>query len=205
MADIMKHVGKYGEKPCVVLFREVPNEPENCLIVVSSTLEDVQHDDFMNVVGSPEAQEANDLSTILERRQFSTGEGMLSSLHYGKKIQKVAVAQVSLTPTPAQSVPLADVNAEIRKLEGGYTPSKTEQDPNLVGAEATQIPAEEELEKGDVAQNLLMQADLMEEDSKRLLNEAMMKREEAYSLDPKLRKPGRPKKVQAIEEDANDE
>jgi hypothetical protein len=204
MAEIMKHVGKYGEKPCVVLFREVPNEPENCLIVVSSTLEDVQHDDFMNVVGSPEAQEANDLSTILERRQFSTGEGMLATLHYGKKIQKVAVAQVSLTPTPAQSVPLADVNAEIRKLEGGYTPSKTEQDPNLVGAEATQIPQEEELEKGDVAQNLIMQADLMEEDSKRLLNEAMLKREEAYALDPKLRKPGRPKKVQAIEEEADE-
>ena len=49
-----------------------------------------------------------------------------------------------------------------------------------------------------------MQADLMEEDSKRLLNEAMLKREEAYALDPKLRKPGRPKKVQAIEEDADE-
>ena len=63
---------------------------------------------------------------------------------------------------------------------------------------------EEELEKGDVAQNLIMQADLMEEDSKRLLNEAMLKREEAYALDPKLRKPGRPKKVQAIEEEADE-
>ena len=88
MADIMKHVGKFGEKPCLVVFREVPNEPENCLIVVTSTLDDMQHDDLMNVIQSQEAQESNNISEVLDRRQFSTGEGILNSLHYGKKDSK---------------------------------------------------------------------------------------------------------------------
>ena len=77
MADIMKHVGSYGDRPCVVIFREVPNEPENCLIVESNALPDNKHDDLMNVVSSLEGQEANDISQVLARRQFSDGANML--------------------------------------------------------------------------------------------------------------------------------
>jgi len=197
MATILKHVGKFGEKPCVVLFREVPNEPENCLIVLSASLNETEHDDLMSVVQSPEAQEAKEISTVLERRNFSSGESMLTSLHYSKKIQKVPVAQVKLTPTPSQDIPLADVNAEIRKIEGGYVPPKTEAE-----AETFQSPKPVELPQSnepqsneDIAQNMLMQADLMEEDGNRLIVEANLKREDAYKINPKLRKPGRPKKI----------
>ena len=48
MAEVMKHVGKVGEKPVVVVFREVPNEPDNALIVETGTLEPDQHDALMN-------------------------------------------------------------------------------------------------------------------------------------------------------------
>ena len=65
MAEIMKHVGVYGGKPCVVVFREVPNEPENCLIVLSGGLEEVKHDDLMNVVSSAEGQGAREISEVL--------------------------------------------------------------------------------------------------------------------------------------------
>tara|TARA_Y100000389_G_C17358370_1_gene462336 strand:- start:171 stop:815 length:645 start_codon:yes stop_codon:yes gene_type:complete len=212
MADIMKHVGKFGEKPCLVVFREVPNEPENCLIVVTSSLDDAQHDDLMNVVQSAEAQESNNISEVLDRRQFTTGEGMLNTLHYGKKIQKVPVSQVSLTPMPSQSIPLSDVNAEIRKIEGGYTPSKNEVDPANIdqGAQATTIPTPEGDSDEDIAVGLIAQADLMEEDGNRLLVEADVKREQAFALNPKLRGPGRPKRaakkavVEAVEEPSSD-
>ena len=88
MAEIMKHVGKYGEKPCVVVFREVPNEPENCLIVETGALEDQKHDDLMNVISSLEAQESNEVSEVLSRRQFTDGSNMLNDLHFTKKISK---------------------------------------------------------------------------------------------------------------------
>ncbi len=101
MAEILKHVGKYGEKPCVVVFREIPNEPENCLIVESASLEERDHDDLMATVTSVEAQSSGDISQVLARRQLSNGEQMLNYLHFHKKLQKVPVSLVSLTPTPS--------------------------------------------------------------------------------------------------------
>lgn len=198
----MKHVGKFGEKPCVVLFREVPNEPENCLVVQTSNLSDSQHDDLMNVLQSAEAQESNNISEVLHRRQFGDGSNMLSSLHYGKKIQKVSVSLVSLTPTPSSSIPLSEVNAEIRKIEGGYTPPKTS-DVHLnedVAAPLTQTSSESPASEDDIARNLMKQAELLEQDAKSLLKDAESKRAEAVKLDPSLEqkaKRGRPKKETA--------
>jgi len=117
MANLMKHVGKIGEKPCVVVFREVPNEPENCLIVESNSLTDQKHDDLMNVVQSAEAQESNNIADVLSRRQFTDGSNMLNDLHFSKKLQKVSVDLVFLTPTPSDKVSLKEVNAEINKLD----------------------------------------------------------------------------------------
>src|SRR6056300_1350387 len=100
MANIMKHVGTHGQKPCVVVFREVPNEPDHCLIVETQTLEDQKHDDLMNVVQSLEAQESNNISEVLSRRQFPDGSNILNDLHFTKKLVKVASNLVFLTPTP---------------------------------------------------------------------------------------------------------
>ena len=58
----MKHVGKIGEKPCVILFREVPGDPNFALVVQTNNLPDNQHDSLMNVLQSAEAQQANQLS-----------------------------------------------------------------------------------------------------------------------------------------------
>jgi hypothetical protein len=210
MTQLMKHVGKYGEKPCVVIFRELPGEPEYCLIVRTDTLESRQHDDLMNVVQSPEAQQANEISEVLHRRQFTDGSNMLSGLHYSKKLQKVPVSHVSLTPTPSQSIGLDQVNAEINKINGGYVPPITdpasqqkrvtsadvvEQQP--VGSPIDSDPAmanaasDDPVDTGAIADSLLVQAQLMEADAKQLLAEADAKKAEAYRLNPSLNKPAK--------------
>jgi hypothetical protein len=209
MAEIMKHVGVYGGKPCVVVFREVPNEPENCLIVLSGGLEEVKHDDLMNVVSSAEGQGAREISEVLARRQFTTGEQILNDLHFTKKLVKVPVSQVNLTPTPSQEVPLSEVNAEIRKIDANIKDIRDpavandvanaeqpimESSADVAQAEAP-VAAVEDQDPTDIAKGLLAQADLMEEDGNRMLQDADLKREEAYALDPKLRGPGRPKKI----------
>lgn len=218
MAQLIKHVGKFGEKPCLVVFRELPGEADYCLIVQTELLDSRQHDDLMSVVTSMEAQESNDISQVLHRRQFTDGSNMLSSLHYGKKLQKVPVSHVALTPLPNQSVPLGEVNQELRKLEGGYTPPKTdpaslkesrqqveeplvrpiETDPTLarqkIDASVTQDPL---TPTNDVARNLLIQAELLEQDAQALIRDAEAKKAEAYRLNPELeprRGPGRPPK-----------
>jgi hypothetical protein len=185
MANLMKHVGKVGEKPCVVVFREVPNEPENCLIVESNSLTDQKHDDLMNVVQSAEAQESNNIADVLSRRQFTDGSNMLNDLHFSKKLQKVAVDLVFLTPTPSDKVSLKEVNAEINKLEGGYTPPKT--DPVSVDTQPISGSAETVAPDASVAESLLVQAELLEQDAKSLLDDAEAKKSEAYKLDPSLK------------------
>ena len=122
MADIVKHVGQYGQKRCVVVFREVPNEEDQCLIVMSDTLEGRMHDELMEVIEGPEAQSAKDLADVLNRRQFSDGSNMLTQLHYAKRLTKVATNMVDLTPLPGQRVQLAELNEELRKIDGGYVP-----------------------------------------------------------------------------------
>ena len=204
---IMKHVGSHGNKPCVVVFREVPNEPENCLIVETGNLGPQIHDDLMMAVQSAEAQESNDISQVLARKTFTDGSNMLNALHFSKYITKVPVNQVSLTPTPAQSVPLAEVNAEIRKIESRSDNTNTNPD-RLATAETANVnkPVEPvktdapdtSLVEDDAAKGLLLQSELMAEDAQRMIAEAEAKKEQAYQLDPSLRPkkgPGRPRKT----------
>jgi len=200
MAQLMKHVGKFGEKPCVVVFRELPGEQDNCLIVQTDNLDSRQHDDLMNVVQSAEAQQANDISEVLFRRQFTDGSNMLNTLHYSKKLQKVPVGLVHLTPAPNQALPLEEVNAEIRKLKGGYTPpvndaSHLNDTTTKPVSTETEPTATDEGDVSGIAKTLLAQATLMEEDGERMLAEAEAKKQEAFRLDPSLRPPGRPKKI----------
>ena len=189
MADIMKHVGSYGEKPCVVVFREVPNEPDNCLIVESASLEDSKHDDLMNIVASLEAQESNNVSDVLARRQFTDGTNVLNDLHFSKKLIKVPVDMVFLTPTPSQKISLAEVNAEINKLETGSNPPlNTDIDPATL---QTNNPVEVPVD-ASAAEGLLVQAEMIDQDAKKLMEDAESKKAEAYKLDPSL-KPKKPK------------
>lgn len=217
MQTPMKHVGKIGEKPCVVLFREVPGEPDFALVVQTTNLTDVQHDALMNVVQSAEAQEANEVSEVLDRRQFSDGANMLQQLHFDKRIEKVSVDLVSLTPTPSDTIALAEVNAEIRKIgnnsnpplktdpvqpaenalnESVTNPVVAESDPTLAQTNAPVV--EGEVNESQIALNLLQQAAMLEEDASALMNDAEAKKQEAYRLNPDLeprKGPGRPKKV----------
>lgn len=201
MAEIMKHVGQYGGNPCVVVFREIPNEPENCLIVVSSTLDDRDHDDLMETVSSAEAQASGDVSQVMARRQMTNGEQLLNFLHFNKKLQKVPVSMVTLNPTPSQSVSLAEVNAEIKKITNDPVAPVTdpthlrEDNPATSQVNPSEAPAEVPAE--NPAQGLLLQAELMEQDAENLLAESKAKRQEAYDIDPSLkpkRGPGRPPK-----------
>ena len=167
----LKHVGKYGEKPCVVVFREVPNEPENCLIVETTSLEDQKHDELMNIVQSLEAQESNEISEVLSRRQFPDGSNVLNDLHFTKKMIKVSSEMVFLTPTPTDKIALADVNREIKKMnEGTNPPLNTEVSPDILLAD--QVEDGSDTSK---ASNLLAQAELIEGDAKAMMDDATAK------------------------------
>ncbi len=196
-----KHVGLYGDKPCVVVFRELPEEDDQALIVISDSLEGQFHDDIMSVVDSPEGQESNNVSEVFFRRRLTDGENMLEALHSRGKLTKVPTNMVKLTPAPNQSVDLTEVNAELKKIETGSNPPLVTEAPaeNLSQGD---VPTEEVASENQIAQNLLSQASLLREDAKVLLGDADSKEAEAYNLAPELKPkkgPGRPPKNASLD------
>lgn len=197
MADMMKHVGVYGEKPCIVVFRELPDDEQNALVILSDSLEGQFHDDIMSVVDSAEAQESNNISEVFFRRRLTDGENMLEALHTRQKLVKAPVNMVNLTPLPNQSVSLEEVNRELRQIENDSNPPlKTESDVARIDTGAPVV--EDGSDPEAVANNLLSQATLLEEDAKALIEDAEAKRKQAFDLAPDLRPkkgPGRPAKA----------
>tara|TARA_B100001057_G_scaffold354007_1_gene355916 strand:- start:1731 stop:2366 length:636 start_codon:yes stop_codon:yes gene_type:complete len=207
MADIMKHVAEWQDRKCLVLFREVPGEPENALVVMSGELGPTQHDELIKEVDSPEAQNNNNLADVLNGRNFSDGRIMLKALHEDKMITKVPVSEIVMLPTVKDRVPLADLNSAIAEIEEGQEADK----PQL--ADTSEIDAMNQVERPralsereqeeqlEIAEGLLRQADLIESDienvTQQMMADANSKREEAYARAPELKpkpKPGRPKK-----------
>ena len=194
MAKMTKHVGTYGEKPCGIVFRELPEDDNSALVILSDSLEGQLHDDVMSVVDSLEAQNANNISEVMFRRRLTDGSNMLEALHTRGKLVKAPVEMVKLVPIPNQPVELAEINRELKKiLAGSNPPLKTDEQPIQPGAPVIQEGEDTEA----VAGNLLSQASLLEEDAKALLGDADLKRSQAYELAPDLRPkkgPGRPSK-----------
>jgi hypothetical protein len=141
---------------------------------------------------------------------------MLNALHNKGLLRKYPVSEIEMQPMPNRIVKLEIVNKEIAgtldpseyTAEGEAVPKVVEKvDPTGAGVS---VDTESGLIKpplqtetlGDAppigtpdadpakvaAEGKLLQARLMEEDAKKM-------REEAYSLDPALKKGGRPKKV----------
>ena len=83
----MKHVGKQisTSDKVVVIFREVPGEPDNCLVVKTRSLGEVEHDSLMQVLEGLEGQQANVLADVLHRHMNRAGRPILESLHKSRK------------------------------------------------------------------------------------------------------------------------
>lgn len=211
MAAFLKHVGRNegtGQRLSVV-FLQLPDDKDNALVVYSDSLPDRYHDDFMQAVESPEGQAGTNLYEVLSRKVFWHGTPMLETLHKEGHLVKVPTSNIIMTPNSNTNVPLNDILAQLDNPTPEETPVN----------DATQTPADSQVdanveeskqdENKQIAQNLLIQAQLLEQD-------ATAKREEAYKYDPSLRPaetkskvrvttgakkstakrgPGRPKKV----------
>lgn len=181
---MVKHVGvveNTGTR-CVVVFREVPGEPDNCLIVGSDTLPDVYHEGVMRLVESDEGQQIGDIGDLMSRRFFADGKNMLETLHVSKLLQKLPSRLIMLTPNKGTSVKLSEVNKLIREQTGNKP-------------QTTEIVNEPAIEQ-DTAKQMLNRAEVLEAQMAEMQEEATRLKEEAYLLDPSLRqvRRGRPPK-----------
>lgn len=175
--NLKKHVGvlKNTGVRIAVVFRKLPNDENNCLIIETERLPDSYHDAVIQCINSKESSETNDLYEVLNRRTFSDGTNCLTSLHQKGFLRKEPISNVTMIPLPGRTVDLSLINATIDNKVAEY---KANQSKTLQPAvpEVIQDPVA-------VAKGLILQAEILEKD-------AAEKREEAYSLAPEL-KPGR--------------
>lgn len=102
----------------VVVYRTLPGESTNCLVVGTQGLGDSYHDFLMTTVESAAGQDANELADILATRRFSDGSVMLGYLHANGHLRKVATNTVLMTPDSQTQIPLDQLNEIIASQKG---------------------------------------------------------------------------------------
>ena len=117
---MLKHVGKmkHNDAKVCVVYRTLPGDAHSALVVGTSTLSDQYHMGLMQVVESQDGQQANELGDALSTRYFSDGTNMLEQLHLTGKFVKVATDKVWMTPTPADTISLDELNMMIAEQKG---------------------------------------------------------------------------------------
>ncbi len=202
--NLKKHVGRLGNTGVrvAVVFRKLPSDDVNCLIVETERLPDSYHDTVIQCLNSKESFETNEFYEVLNRRTFPDGLNCLTALHQKGFLRKEPVDNIVMLPLPNQPVALALINATIDNKLAEYNarqsgaPIRTEDTRTL---DEKKIAAEEMAARmqGDtlsVAKGLLALADQLDE-------QATAKREEAYAMAPDL-KPGRGRPAMAEDERA---
>jgi hypothetical protein len=223
---MIKHVGKHGDRKVAIIFREVPNEEHMCLVVYPDVLPVAMHDALMREIEGDVAQTADSLGDALFRSLFNDGRPMLQTLHAEGMLKKVQTKQVVVTPNPSSHVNLEEMNNIIREMKTGEEAIRrlAELDQNTgmtgkvrprddygreIGAPTEQVRqntstvagsnAALALDDQSLAQNLLQQAQRMENEAKGLMAESARLLKEAREMlgEPATAKKatrGRPKK-----------
>lgn len=189
----MKHVGKMKNNSArvAVLFRTVPNEPDNALVVGTNGLPDAYHDALMSVIESEAGQQANELADILATRRFPDGEVMLNWLHSRAHIKKVPTSLVLMTPNTQTQLPLNELNKLIAEQKGISVPENANvvTDEIIVDTPAVQETAPVH-DEPVTASDLRSMAD-------KLFKEAQSLRRKADELDPPKAKTAKSSKAEA--------
>jgi hypothetical protein len=102
----------------MVVFRTLPGDAFNCLVIQSDTLEPGYHDQLITLVESNAAQSANEFSEVLARSVFSDGSTMLPSLHVKGLLTKVPTDAVEMVPNMQTTILLSELNQVIAQQAG---------------------------------------------------------------------------------------
>ena len=118
----IKHIGKLKDSNAnvAIIFRTVPGEPENALVIGPKFLDNNYHDSFMKALESAEGQDSFELGTHLAKSRFNDGVEMLPYLHQNNFIKKVPTNNVIVTMGAGNDgqVQLDELNNLIAKERG---------------------------------------------------------------------------------------
>lgn len=173
-----RHIGKIKntDQRCVVVFMQLPEDENNALVVQVGNLPPMIEDLLNDVVESREAQAEPTLANILHRRFLTTDKTLLQALHELGLLQVQPIDNIVMTPRPNEPIPLRDVINAMKATADAELQQAVERfNPYTNNGQA--LTDEQRL---SIARNLLIEAELLEQDAK-------AKREQAYMYYPKLR------------------
>ena len=131
----------------MILYRTVPGEADNCLVVGTKFLPDLYHNGLMKAVESEGGQSADELADYIGRQTFADGTNMLAMLHNDNYIKKFKTKEIMVTygNTADGRILLNKLNEMIAK-EKGVAVKDLANDPEAVEKKA---PAKKATKKAD--------------------------------------------------------
>ena len=201
----LKHIGKVKttNRKCIVAYRVVPEEPNNCIVVYTESLDSDMHDSLMKLVESNAGQSAYELADAMARTLLPDGRNMLSTFHQTGKLNKVPTNLVIMVPNTQSSVLLSELNETIAAQKGVSVedlavsdPSKRKEDKTSAVveetvAQETTVPSDGVLSDEELAAQYRSQADSLFKEAKRL-------REQAEELSPTKKATKSKKSVESV-------
>ena len=128
-----KHIGELvdGGAKVVIMYRTVPGEPNNCLVVGTKFLPDMYHNALMKAVESAGGQDADEFADFASRQTFPDGTNMLAMMHNDNYIKKFKTNEIMVTfgNTTEGRILLNKLNEMVAK-EKGTTVEAMAADPN---------------------------------------------------------------------------
>ena len=179
----MKHIGRQinPKRRCVVAYRVVPKEADQCLVVFTDSLESDAHDSLMQLVESNAGQTAYELAEAIDRAVLPDGRNMLRAFAATGKFAKMPTNTIEMTPDMQNTVVLSELNDAIATQKGvtvedlALQPqaSNKSEEPKPVVAEApVATPSNDVLSDEDLAAQYRSQADSLFKEAKRLREQA---------------------------------
>lgn len=107
-----------NQRRVVVAYRVVPGEPDQSIIVDTSSLMAEEHDAIIKAVEDNAGQEADEFATVMARTRLPDGANMLARFHTTGKMMKVPSDTVEMTPNNNTTVNLAELNQVIAEQKG---------------------------------------------------------------------------------------
>ena len=178
MPSFIEHIGthKGTNQRLSVVFLQLPDDKEHALVVYSDSLPDKYHDEFMAAVESQEGQKSAQLYEVLSRKLFFHGGTMLDTLHKEGLMEKMPTSSIIMTPNGQTQIALDDLISQLADID---TDTVIDTGPTVQERMEEQVDRSLGDDNKMIAQNLLVQAVMLEE-------EAVKKRAEAVTFDPSL-------------------
>tara|TARA_B100000900_G_scaffold413393_1_gene437281 strand:- start:2217 stop:2771 length:555 start_codon:yes stop_codon:yes gene_type:complete len=135
-----KHIGELADESkakVVIMYRTVPGETDNCLVVGTKFLPDMYHNALMKAVESDGGQEAEEFADYASRQTFPDGTNMLEMLHNDNYIKKFKTKEIMVTygNTEDGKILLNKLNEMIAKEKGVKVADLAQTDPDAPAKE----------------------------------------------------------------------